>query len=240
MLTEMHRLGAARRARARRARRLRRTSTPSRTPRRASRRGRRSSSVRARFARRVGAVLVVIDTLGAFAGVVGDTENDAGAMTEALRPVQALANDGAAVLVVAHARKSAGSATDVVRGSSAIAGAARSHHRDVARPAARPRRCACCTPWAGSTRRRSTPSSSSTTPATVWQHDAAELDSRARRPSDARGHAGAARDDLRATSSGARCTGSTCRGAPAGRRERPGRADRRGRQGDPYRYGRVR
>lgn len=77
-----------------------------------------------RFALAVGAVLVVIDTLGAFAGIVGDTENDAGAMTEALRPVQALANDGAAVLVVAHARKSGGSATDVVRGSSAISGAA--------------------------------------------------------------------------------------------------------------------
>jgi AAA domain/Bifunctional DNA primase/polymerase, N-terminal len=77
-----------------------------------------------RFATTVGALLVVIDTLGAFAGITGDAENDAGAMTEALRPVQALANDGAAVLVVAHARKSGGSATDVVRGSSAISGAA--------------------------------------------------------------------------------------------------------------------
>jgi len=78
----------------------------------------------AAFGRLVNAGLVVVDTVGAFAGIHGEAENDAGAMQDALRPLQLLANEGMTALGIVQARKAGGTATDVVRGSSAVAGAA--------------------------------------------------------------------------------------------------------------------
>ena len=73
--------------------------------------------------RMVGAALLVVDTLAQFAGLSADAENDAGAALDALRPLQAAAADGVAVLVIHHERKGAGSVGEAGRGSSAIAGA---------------------------------------------------------------------------------------------------------------------
>jgi hypothetical protein len=73
--------------------------------------------------RRVGARLLVVDTLPAFAGIRGDAENDAGAALHAISPLQAAAADGLAVLVVRHERKGGGELGDSARGSSAFTGA---------------------------------------------------------------------------------------------------------------------
>lgn len=72
---------------------------------------------------RIGARLLVVDTLGAFAGIRGEAENDAGAALEAIAPLQAAAADGLAVLVVRHERKGGGEVGDSGRGSSAFTGA---------------------------------------------------------------------------------------------------------------------
>ena len=73
--------------------------------------------------RRIGAVLLVIDTLPAFAGIRGDAENDAGAALEAIAPVQEGMSDDLAVIVVRHERKMGGEVGDSARGSSAFTGA---------------------------------------------------------------------------------------------------------------------
>jgi DNA-binding transcriptional ArsR family regulator len=73
--------------------------------------------------RAVGAGLLIVDTLAQFAGLAGDSENDAGAALDAMRPLQAAAADGLAVLIVHHERKGAGAIADSGRGSSAFAGA---------------------------------------------------------------------------------------------------------------------
>jgi hypothetical protein len=78
----------------------------------------------ARQAREVGAGLVVIDTLGDWAGLVGEQENDAGFALAAVRPLHMLAAGGPAVLMLRHERKSGGEIGDSGRGSSAFAGAA--------------------------------------------------------------------------------------------------------------------
>jgi hypothetical protein len=64
-------------------------------------------------------VLVIFDTLNAFWSV--SEENDAGAVTQAIKPLLQLARDsGAAVLLIHHARKSEGEHGDEIRGSGAL------------------------------------------------------------------------------------------------------------------------
>lgn len=72
---------------------------------------------------RIGARVLVVDTLGQFAGIRGDSENDAGAAAEAMAPLQAAAGDGLAVVVLRHERKSGGDVGTSGRGSSAFTGA---------------------------------------------------------------------------------------------------------------------
>ena len=75
-------------------------------------------------ARRIGAKVLVVDTLGQFAGVRGDAENNAGAALEAVAPLQeAAAVDGLGVIILRHERKGGGEVGDSGRGSSAFAGA---------------------------------------------------------------------------------------------------------------------
>ena len=74
--------------------------------------------------RRVSAVLLVIDTLNWFAGLMGDDENSAGKMLESMRPLQAATGQGWGVLFALHERKSGGSVEDAPRGSSAVGGVA--------------------------------------------------------------------------------------------------------------------
>jgi hypothetical protein len=68
--------------------------------------------------------LLVVDTLSQFAGIVGDSENDAGAALAAMLPLQKVAAAGVAVIMIRHARKSGGDVEDAGRGSSAFDGAA--------------------------------------------------------------------------------------------------------------------
>ena len=69
------------------------------------------------------AVLVVVDTLGQFAGMRGESENDAGAALAAMEPIQAATARGLGVLVLRHERKGGGVVGESARGSSAFAGA---------------------------------------------------------------------------------------------------------------------
>lgn len=71
----------------------------------------------------MGAKLLIIDTLAQFIGLRGDTENDPGAALEGLKPVQEAANEGLAVIVVHHEKKSGGGVGDSSRGSTAFTGA---------------------------------------------------------------------------------------------------------------------
>jgi hypothetical protein len=70
-----------------------------------------------------GAELLVIDTLGQFAGIRGDAENSAGAAHEAMEPVQEAAARGLAVVLTRHERKGGGEVGESGRGSSAFGGA---------------------------------------------------------------------------------------------------------------------
>ena len=73
--------------------------------------------------RRLGAVLVVVDTLSKWAGLRGEEEQAAGFAMEAVGQLQYLAaSSGAAVIVVRHERKSGGATGEAGRGSSAFAG----------------------------------------------------------------------------------------------------------------------
>jgi hypothetical protein len=74
--------------------------------------------------KRLSAKLLIVDTLAQFAGLVGDSENDSGALLEAIRPLQAIAGQGVGVLALSHDRKSGGEVGDATRGSSALPGAA--------------------------------------------------------------------------------------------------------------------
>jgi hypothetical protein len=69
------------------------------------------------------AKLLVVDTLGQFAGLIGDSENNSGDALRAVQPLQQAAEEGLAVIIVRHERKSGGSVGDSGRGSSAYAGA---------------------------------------------------------------------------------------------------------------------
>ena len=70
----------------------------------------------------VGARLLVVDTLGQFAGLDGDQENSSGKALEAMRPLQVAAADGLGVMMARHDRKSGGEVGESGRGSSAFAG----------------------------------------------------------------------------------------------------------------------
>ena len=76
-----------------------------------------------RECKRVGAKLLVIDTLPQFAGLKGDSENNSGDALAAMEPLLQAAADGLAVILVRHERKSGGDVGDSGRGSSAFAGA---------------------------------------------------------------------------------------------------------------------
>jgi hypothetical protein len=73
--------------------------------------------------KRIGAGLVVVDTLGQFAGLTGDKENNSGDALDAMGPLQLAAAEGVGIVVVRHERKSGGDVGDSGRGSSAFAGA---------------------------------------------------------------------------------------------------------------------
>jgi len=64
--------------------------------------------------------LLIVDTLADFASLPADSENAAGAVQTALRPLQEIAGQGCAVLLVAHQRKAAGDHGEAVRGSNAL------------------------------------------------------------------------------------------------------------------------
>lgn len=73
--------------------------------------------------RRVGAFLLVVDTLPQFAGLKGDAENNSGDALAAMEPLLRAAADGMGVILARHERKSGGEVGDSGRGSSAFAGA---------------------------------------------------------------------------------------------------------------------
>ncbi|MEZ5318409.1 MAG: AAA family ATPase [Vicinamibacterales bacterium] len=73
-------------------------------------------------AARARARLVVVDTLAQFAGLRGDSENNAGDALAALAPLKALAASGLAILLIRHERKGASEIGESGRGSSAFTG----------------------------------------------------------------------------------------------------------------------
>lgn len=68
--------------------------------------------------------LITVDTLAAFAGLAGDTENTAGHVQQVWGALQLAAESGLAVLAVRHTRKTGGSVGESARGSSAGTAAA--------------------------------------------------------------------------------------------------------------------
>lgn len=76
-----------------------------------------------KLCQRVGAKLLVVDTLAQFAGITGDSENNSGDALRAMQPLQRGAAAGLGIIVVRHERKSGGAVGDSGRGSSAYAGA---------------------------------------------------------------------------------------------------------------------
>lgn len=76
-----------------------------------------------REARRVGAHLLVLDTLPAWGRFGRDEEKDSGAMQAAMQCVLEAAGEGLAILVVHHTRKGGGEDGEAARGSSALVGA---------------------------------------------------------------------------------------------------------------------
>lgn len=71
----------------------------------------------------IGAELLVVDTLGQFAGIRGDGENNAGDAHEAMKPLQKATARGLAVVITRHERKGGGEVGESARGSSAFGGA---------------------------------------------------------------------------------------------------------------------
>ncbi len=67
--------------------------------------------------------VLIVDTLDRWTGLRGDAENAAGAVNEAMEPLQFAAAAGLAVLALSHQRKSGGEFGDAVRGSNAFTGA---------------------------------------------------------------------------------------------------------------------
>jgi hypothetical protein len=70
------------------------------------------------------AKLLVVDTLGAFAGLAGESENQAGAAREVMFSLAPAQKAGLAVLIVRHSRKSGGEIGKSAMGSTAFGGAA--------------------------------------------------------------------------------------------------------------------
>jgi DNA-binding transcriptional ArsR family regulator len=66
--------------------------------------------------------ILVVDTFDRWTSLRGDAENTAGAVNEALEPLQYAAAAGLAVLLVSHQRKSTGEFGEAVRGSTALTG----------------------------------------------------------------------------------------------------------------------
>jgi hypothetical protein len=81
-------------------------------------------SLAIRECKRIGAILLVVDTIGQFTGLEGDAENNAGDALRAMKPLQHVAAERIGVLIGQHERKSGGDVEDSGRGSSAFAGAA--------------------------------------------------------------------------------------------------------------------
>ncbi len=71
----------------------------------------------------IGAGALFVDTLGQFAGIRGDGENNTGAAQEAMRPLQEAAARGLAVVLTRHERKGGGEVGESGKGSSAFGGA---------------------------------------------------------------------------------------------------------------------
>ena len=77
----------------------------------------------------IGSRVLIVDTLPAFAGLAGESENNAGDALEAMEPLLAAAASGLAILVNRHRRKGAqggsvaGDIADEGRGSGAFSGA---------------------------------------------------------------------------------------------------------------------
>ena len=76
------------------------------------------------YAKRVKAVLLVVDTIAQFARLIGETENHSGDALQAIMPLQLARDEGLAVLEIRHQRKQGGSPEESGRGSSAFSGAA--------------------------------------------------------------------------------------------------------------------
>jgi DNA-binding transcriptional ArsR family regulator len=72
--------------------------------------------------REVGAGILAVDTFHEWAGLAGDSENNAGAVLERLQPLQEAAAIGLAVIALGHNRKSGGRHGEGVRGSNAFVG----------------------------------------------------------------------------------------------------------------------
>jgi hypothetical protein len=75
-------------------------------------------------AKRIGAVLMVVDTFAYWASLPKEAEKDAGAAQSAMQPLIDAARDGLAVFVPLHQRKGGGEDGEGIRGSGAIAGTA--------------------------------------------------------------------------------------------------------------------
>ena len=73
--------------------------------------------------KRVGATLLVVDTLSQFAGLKGDSENNSGDALGAMQPLEQATSNSIGTILVRHERKSGGDVGDSGRGSSAFAGA---------------------------------------------------------------------------------------------------------------------
>jgi hypothetical protein len=73
--------------------------------------------------KRLGSKLLVVDTGAQFAKLVGDSENNAGDVLQAMQPLQEATAAGIAVILVWHERKSGGDVGDAGRGSCAVGGA---------------------------------------------------------------------------------------------------------------------
>jgi hypothetical protein len=72
---------------------------------------------------RIGAQLLIVDTLPQFACLKGDSENNSGDALEAMQPLLLASTKGIGVVLSRHERKTGGDVGDSGRGSSAFAGA---------------------------------------------------------------------------------------------------------------------
>jgi hypothetical protein len=77
----------------------------------------------ATFALRIGATVIIVDTISTWAGLRGDSENNNGDQLAAAEPLQDAAAKGLAVIVTRHERKGGGEVGESGRGGSAFSGA---------------------------------------------------------------------------------------------------------------------